>query len=98
MKTIALITGDDIFFNEGIQGNGEYILLTPDQNSLRRLYYQNFDTNDSLIGTIEIKEFDNLGLLRMNQPESFANFGSNVVLSNDLTLFASAPGFNENEV
>ena len=89
--------GDDIFFNEGIQGNGEYILLTPDQNSLRRLYYQNFGTTDSLIGTIEIKEFDNLGLLRMNQPESFANFGANVVLSDDLTLFASAPGFNENE-
>ena len=89
--------GDDIFFNEGIQGTGEYILLNPDQNSSRKLYYQNFDTNDSLIGTIEIKEFDNLGLLRMNQPESFANFGSNVVLSDDLTLFASAPGFNENE-
>jgi hypothetical protein len=89
--------GDDIFFNEGIQGNGEYILLTPDQNSLRRLYYQNFDTTDSLIGTIEIKEFDNLGLLRMNPPESLANFGANVVLSDDLTLFASAPGFNDNE-
>ena len=96
-NNITHYDGDDIFFNEGIQGNGEYILLTPNQNSSRRLYYQNFDTNDSLIGTIEIKEFDNLGLLRMNQPESFANFGSNVVLSDDLTLFASAPGFNENE-
>jgi hypothetical protein len=96
-NNITHYEGDDIFFNEGIQGNGEFILLTPDQNSSRTLYYQNFDSIDSLIGTIEIKEFDNLGLLRMNQPESFANFGSNVVLSDDLTLFASAPGFNENE-
>jgi hypothetical protein len=33
----------------------------------------------------------------MNQPEAFANLGANVVLSDDLTLFASAPGFNDNE-
>ena len=50
-----------------------------------------------MIGTIEINEFDNLGLLRMNLPESFANLGSNVALSDDLILFASAPGFNANE-
>jgi hypothetical protein len=89
--------GDDIFFNEGIQGNGEYILLTPNQNTPRRLYYQDFNASDSLIGTLEIKEYDDLGLLKMNQPEAFANFGSNVALTDDFSLFASAPGFNENE-
>ena len=91
-------SGDEIFFNQGIQGDGEYILLTPNKNTPRKLYYQNFDTNNSaLIGTLEIKEYENIGLLRMNESEAFANLGANVVLSDDLTLFASAPGFSENE-
>ena len=92
---ITHYSGNEIFFNQGIQGDGEYILLTPNQNTPRKLYYQNL--NYSSKGTFEIKAYENIGLLRMNQPEAFANLGANVVLSDDLTLFASAPGFNENE-
>jgi hypothetical protein len=93
---ITHYSGNEIFFNQGVQGDGEYILLTPNQSTPRKLYYQNLNDPSSR-GTFEIKGYENVGLLRMNQPEAFANLGANVVLSDDLTLFASAPGFREKE-
>ena len=40
---ITHYSGNDISFNQGIQGDGEYILLTPNQNTPRKLYYQNLN-------------------------------------------------------
>lgn len=92
----TLYDGDEMFSNQ-IEGNGEYILLTPNQNTPRQLFYQNVNDPSSVKGHIQIKEYTDLGLIKMNQPRAFSRFGSMVVITDDETIFTSATGYNQNE-
>ena len=92
----TLYDGDEMFSNQ-IEGNGEYILLTPNQNTPRQLFYQNVNDPSSVKGHIQIKEYTDLGLIKMNQPTAFSRFGSMVVITDDETIFTSATGYNQNE-
>ena len=88
--------GDEIFSNQ-IEGNGEYILLTPNQNTPRQLFYQNVKEPLSVKGHLQIKEYTDLGLIKMNQPTAFSRFGTKIVITNDQKIFTSATGYNQNE-
>lgn len=91
----SLYSGAELFQNR-IKGAGEYIFFSPDENTPRSLLYQNLN-HPSNQGTILIKSFDDRGFIKMDVAQDSARFGSNVVVTNDLTIFASAPGFDDNE-
>ena len=91
----SLYSGAELFQNR-IKGAGEYIFFSPDENTPRSLLYQNLN-HPSNQGTILIKSFDDRGFIMMDVAQDSARFGSNVVVTNDLTIFASAPGFDDNE-
>ena len=91
----SLYEGSDIFQNS-VNGSGEYIFFSPDSNTPRTLLYQNlaFPSNN---GTILVKAFEELALLKMESPKESAALGTNLVITDDLSIFASAPQINDNE-
>ena len=91
----SLYSGNDLFKNS-IKGAGEYILFSPDENTPRALVYQNLSLPGNK-GEIKIKSYDEKALLKMGISQQGTRFGANIALSSDAAIFASAPGFNQNE-
>lgn len=91
----SLYGGMELFQNS-INGAGEYILFSPDQNTPRSLIYQNL-ASPTHKGTILIKAYEDRAFLKMDEVQNSARFGSKVLVTNDSGIFASAPGWGDNE-
>ena len=87
--------GSDLFQNS-ICGVGEYILFNPDESTPRLLKYQNLQ-NPSNYGEIVIQSFEEKAFLKLPDSEAGAKFGSELTITQDLSIFSSATGYNNNE-
>ena len=91
----SVYVGSDLFQNS-IRGVGEYILFNPDESTPRLLKYQNLQ-NSSNYGEIVIQSFEEKAFLKLPDSEAGGKFGSELTITQDLSIFSSATGYNNNE-
>lgn len=91
----SIFVGNEIFANQ-IGGENQYILLKASASTPSTLFYKNLGFPDSH-GEINIIPYLGFDLLKMQNPQQFAKYGSSVEIGFEGEILIGAPGFNNNE-
>ena len=91
----SIFVGDELFGNK-ISGENQYILLKASASTPSSLLYKNLEF-PNVYGEINIIPYQDFDLLKMQNPQQFAQFGSSVEIGFEGKILVGAPGFNNNE-
>jgi len=91
----SIFVGDELFGNK-ISGENQYILLKASASTPSTLLYKNLES-PNVYGEINIIPYLDFDLLKMQNPQQFAKFGSSVEIGFEGKILVGAPGFNNNE-
>ena len=91
----SILVGNEIFGNQ-IGGENQYILLKASASTSSTLFYKNLGFPNSY-GEINIIPYLGFDLLKMQNPQPFAKYGSSVEIGFEGEILIGAPGFNNNE-
>lgn len=91
----SVFVGDELFGNK-ISGENQYILLKASASTPSTLLYKNLES-PNVYGEINIIPYLDIDLLKMQNPQQFAKFGSSVEIGFEGKILVGAPGFNNNE-
>ena len=91
----SIFVGNEIFGNQ-IGGENQYILLKASASTPSTLFYKNLGFPNSY-GEINIIPYLGFDLLKMQNPQQFAKYGSSVEIGFEGEILIGAPGFNNNE-